>query len=205
MPVLSGRQRMALDREMRRWHWISATVCLAAVLLFSVTGITLNRSSWIETTPRITRLEAQLPEPLRALLSQQPEAESVPESVALWIRTQLQVDTGSSQLERTGADIYLSMPRPGADAWLTIDASTGEVQYERVDRGWVAFFNDVHKGRHAGAAWRAFMDFVALACVVFSITGLVLLLITARRRTSTWPLLGGGVAAMLILLAFFLH
>ena len=38
---------------MRQWHWISAAVCLIGMLLFAITGITLNHASQIESKPSI--------------------------------------------------------------------------------------------------------------------------------------------------------
>ena len=35
-------------RQMRQWHWISAAICLIGMLLFAVTGITLNHAGKIE-------------------------------------------------------------------------------------------------------------------------------------------------------------
>src|SRR3546814_1996679 len=52
----------------------------------------------------------------------------------------------------------------------------------RTDRGWIAYLNDLHKGRHTGAAWSWFLDLFAVACLVFSLTGLVLLQMHAGQR-----------------------
>ena len=48
-------------------------------------------------------------------------------------------------------EVYLSLPRPGGDAWLRLNLADGEIEYERTDRGWLSYFNDLHKGRHTGA------------------------------------------------------
>ena len=74
----------------------------------------------------------------------------------------------------------MSLPRPGGDAWLAIDLDTGEARYEQTDRGWIAYLNDLHKGRHTGTAWSWFLDLFAVACVVFCVTGLVLLQLHGR-------------------------
>jgi hypothetical protein len=50
-----------------------------------------------------------------------------------------------------------------------------------------------------------FIDILAVAVLFFSITGLVLLWIQARQRTSTWPLVGSGVVIMVVLMIFFAH
>jgi hypothetical protein len=191
---------------MRRWHWISAGVCLAAVLLFSVTGITLNHAASISSSPAVTSLDATLP---AALLDEIATAEHgpaapLPLTARIWLRGELGVEVGGRPAEWSPSEIYVSMPEPGADAWLAIERDTGAVHYEHTDRGWISFFNDVHKGRHTGAAWNVLIDVVAISCVVFSLTGLVLLQAAARQRKSTWPLVGGG-AAVIALLLVFLH
>jgi hypothetical protein len=88
---------------------------------------------------------------------------------------------------------------------VSIDRASGAAKYEATDRGWIAYFNDLHKGRNTGIAWTIFIDVVAIAVLFFSITGLVLLWIQARQRASTWPLVGGGVAIMAVLMIFFAH
>ena len=102
-------------------------------------------------------------------------------------------------------EVYLSLPRPGGDAWLSIDRTTGAVEYERTSRGWIAYLNDLHKGRNAGAAWRWFIDIFAIACLVFCITGLFLLQMHARQRPSTWPYVVLGLVLPLLLALLFIH
>jgi hypothetical protein len=193
---------LRFNREMRRWHWISAALCLAAVLLFSVTGITLNHAASITAVPDVTTREAVLSPHLLASLgersSQAPA--SVPDSLREWLRSEIQVDAGNREAEWSESEIYVSMPAPGADAWLSIDLTDGAARYEHTDRGWIAFLNDAHKGRHTGPWWNVFIDVVAVACIVFSLTGLVLLQTAARQRQSTWPLVGSGVALVAVLL-----
>jgi hypothetical protein len=102
-------------------------------------------------------------------------------------------------------EIYLSLPRPGGDAWLRIARDSGEVEYELTDRGWISWLNDLHKGRHTGWAWKWFIDVFSVACLLFSITGLLILKFHAAKRPSTWPLVGLGLIAPLLLLILFVH
>ncbi len=48
-------------RQMRQWHWISAAICLIGMLLFAITGITLNHASKIEARPVVTAITKVLP------------------------------------------------------------------------------------------------------------------------------------------------
>ena len=120
-------------------------------------------------------------------------------------RTQFDLSLRDATAEWSDEELYLSAPGPGRDAWVSIDRASGAAKFETTDRGWIAYFNDLHKGRNTGIAWTIFIDVVAVAVLFFSLTGLVLLWIQARQRTSTWPLVGGGIAIVVALMIFFAH
>ena len=60
------------------------------------------------------------------------------------------------------------------------------------DRGWIAYLNDLHKGRHTGVVWSWFLDLFAVAAMIFCLTGLLLLQLHAAKRPATWPIVGLG-------------
>ena len=62
----------------------------------------------------------------------------------------MSLHVAAREAEWSGREIYVALPQPGGDAWLSIDLATGEVQYERTDRGWISYLNDLHKGRNTG-------------------------------------------------------
>ena len=68
--------------------------------------------------------------------------------------------------EWSDEELYLSAPGPGRDAWVSIDRASGAAKFETTDRGWIAYFNDLHKGRNTGLAWTIFIDVVAAAVPV---------------------------------------
>jgi hypothetical protein len=197
---------MQLYRTMHLWHWISAAVCFAALTLFTVTGITLNHASSISAEPVVASGDAQLPETLRSLLAAgvAPSAEP-PAEIAEWAEDAFKLSLRDATAEWSEEELYLSAPGPGRDAWVSIDRASGMAKFEKMDRGWLAYFNDLHKGRNTGITWMIFIDVVAVAVLFFSLTGLILLWIQARQRTSTWPLVGGGIALVTALMVFFAH
>jgi len=109
------------------------------------------------------------------------------------------------EAEWSDDEIYLSLPRPGGDAWLRLSLADGEIEYERTDRGWLSYFNDLHKGRNTGAAWSWFIDIFAGAALVFSITGLFILKMHAGNRPFTWPMVGMGLVVPALLALLFIH
>ena len=202
-----AQKRAAFLRQVLRWHWSSAAICLIGMMLFAVTGITLNHAGAIGATPKVTERTAEAPADLLPLL-QAAEAEGgpTPEAGRVWLRKELKVAVPADAApEWSPGELYLALPRPGGDAWRSLDTATGEAIYERTDRGAIAYLNDLHKGRNTGAAWMWFIDIFAVGCVVFCITGLLLLQLHAHARKSTWPLVGRGLIIPLLLALLFIH
>ena len=205
-PAAQPQRRGFWLRTLHQWHWISSAVCLVGMLLFAVTGITLNHASKIEGTPRVDNRTATLPASLREALDGHADGNApLPAPVAGWLATTLDARAGTREAEWSEGEVYLSMPGPGADAWVSIDRATGDVEYERTDRGWISYLNDLHKGRNAGPAWGWFIDVFAIACVVFTVTGLFLLQMHARQRPGTWPWVGLGLLVPVLLALLFIH
>lgn len=192
-------------KQLHTWHWISAAISLAAMLFFAVTGITLNHAASIPATPIVTDRNAQLePSVLRALTAKSDDA-PLPAPVAEAVRGAVGLDPTGKPGEWSDAEVYVALPRPGGDAWVSIDRATGKVSAEVTDRGWISYLNDLHKGRNSGSAWFWFIDLFAVACVLFTITGLFLLQVHARHRPSTWPIVLAGIALPVVLAIAFIH
>lgn len=193
-------------RTLHQWHWISAAVCLVAMLLFSFTGITLNHAAKIEAKPRVSHGTATLPASLLRALPEREEGKApLPATVAGWIERETGVDVRGRDAEWSADEAYVSMPGPGRDAWLSVQRADGAIEYERTERGWISYLNDLHKGRNTGPAWGWFIDIVALACIVFTVTGLLLLQMHARQRRMTWPYVGLGLLIPVLLALLFIH
>jgi len=185
---------------------MSAAASLVGMLLFAATGITLNHAASIGARPVAIGLHAQLSRAdLAALRAPAAAGAPLPAPVARLIDERLGLDTGGKPGEWSDEEVYLALPRPGGDAWVSIDRVTGKVSGEITDRGWISFANDLHKGRNTGSAWSWFIDIFAVACVLFTLTGLVLLYMHAKPRPLTWPLVGFGLAVPAILAMMFIH
>ena len=191
-------------KQLHQWHWITSALCLISLLLFSITGITLNHASAISADPTIREEEASLPAPLLEALSLHQEG-PLPVPVRDWLDQEMQIRTGDKTAQWSADEVYLAQPRPGGDAWLAIDLGNGELIHEDTDRGWVAFFNDLHKGRHTGIAWSWFIDIFAVASLLFSLTGLGLMMLHAKRRPATWPVTLAGLVLPWLLIVVFMH
>ncbi len=194
-------------KQLHQWHWISAAISLVGLFLFAVTGITLNHAASIPATPVVTEQTATLPAPLVERLETFPgeTTDPVPDAVARWASDALKISIAGRPTETTPDEVYVALAEPGGDGWLTIDRATGEAVHERTTRGWVAYLNDLHKGRNTGAVWFWFIDVFAVACIVFAVTGFGLTWLHARQRPSTWPLLGLGLLIPVVIALIFIH
>lgn len=187
---------------------MSAALSLAGLMVFAATGLTLNNAAWIESAPEIHAAQSSVPDDVLSLLARPADAPSqapLPEQAEQWLNRALDLRIDGRFAEYSADEVYVSLPEPGADAWLVIDLAGGQVEYERSWRGWVAYFNDLHKGRYTGAAWSWFIDILAIACLIFAITGLFLMKMLAAKRKATWPLTGLGVLVPLLLMLLWMH
>ena len=200
------RRRAWWLKQLHSWHWISAAVSLAGMLLFAVTGLTLNHAGSISAAPVVIARHGILAPTLLAALAR-PATRNAPLPTA--VAQQIKLATGLDPIGHAGewsaGEVYVALPRPGGDGWVSVDRTTGAMASETTDRGWISYFNDLHKGRNAGAAWFWFIDVFAGACILFALTGLLLLQFNARRRPLTWPLVAAGFGLPAIIAAFFIH
>lgn len=190
----------------RQWHWISSALCLIGMLLFAITGITLNHAGQIKVDSQTSSLKAEVPMSLLEGIAQPENGRApLPDALTDWLLREQGIRAGASFAEWSEDEIYLALPRPGGDAWLAIDLYSGELIYEETNRGLIAFLNDLHKGRNTGTAWFWFIDAFSVACVVFCSTGLILLHRHSGSRPTTWPVMGLGLVIPLLLIILFIH
>ena len=152
---------------------------------------------------------AVMPPDILALIGEAPAGRREGDRCPRRWRTGSTKETGAQVSRRTGEwsddEVYVGMPKPGGDAWLSIDRETGDVIFEDTDRGAISFLNDLHKGRNTGPVWFWFLDIFSVAAILFCITGLVLLWMHAPRRPPTWFIVGAGLVVPAMIAVFLVH
>ncbi len=201
-----ARARAGFLRETVRWHWISAAICLVGTLLFAVTGITLNHARQIEAKPVVATLKATAPPAVVAeLKAAEAKKGTLPDGARAWVSKEFKVEAPkAAAIEWSDGEAYVALPRPGGDGWVTIDTETGAAEAEKTSRGWISYLNDLHKGRNTGPVWAWFLDIFAAGCIVFCVTGLILLFMHAHARKTTWCYVGLGLFIPLVLALHFI-
>ncbi|HAR56314.1 MAG TPA: hypothetical protein DCR58_05940, partial [Idiomarina baltica] len=105
--------------NIKNWHWVSSAICLVGMLLFSVTGITLNHPTVFEGDAEITQIEADVPSAIMAgLNAERPLSQA--------FRQWYQSTTGNPLPDAVNAqwsefEMYVSLPRAGGDRWFSVD------------------------------------------------------------------------------------
>lgn len=194
-------------RQLHTWHWISAAMSLAGMLMFALTGVTLNHAELIPAKPKVVDRSAMLAPSLVRMLKATPKVSDapMPAPVADAVAHAVGLDPSGRPAEWSDDEVYVAMPRPGGDAWVSVERASGEIKAETTDQGLIALLNDLHKGRNTGLVWRLFIDVFAAAAILFTGTGLLLLQFHAKHRKKTWPLVGLGIAVPLVLFIVFIH
>lgn len=187
-------------RLMRTIHLYSATLMLAAMLFFSVTGVTLNHPDWLSQT-QTTLTEAQLPEALMQTLDAARSVQGFPSSVLDWLQREQRVDGQRVSVDWNVAEelLLIDIQQPGGYTLTEIDLVSGLVVIEQRHGSWVQVLNDLHKGRYVGELWKVFIDVSALIMVVFTLSGFWLILPQKRRRQSLLGVALAGTVALFVL------
>jgi uncharacterized protein len=195
-------------RQLHTWHWISSAIAMVGLLLFTITGFTLNHAADIAADPVIADGTATLSAAGQAALGGKGTANparTIPGRVIRELTEKTGLSLGNGIPEWTEEELYVALPRPGGDGWIAVDRASGAISWESTDRGWISYLNDLHKGRDTGPVWSWFIDIFALGSIIFIGTGFILMWLHSRNRPLTWPVTGLGLIVPIILALFFIH
>ena len=113
-----NRRRAYWLKTLHEWHWVSSAMCLIGMLLFAVTGFTLNHAGQIESKPKVVSQQAPVPDALLTTLKALPappkDRAPLPELTELPVSTG-EVDVGRFVLHPTrGHDVSIEERRAAA-------------------------------------------------------------------------------------------
>ena len=93
-------------KQLYQWHWISSAVSLIGLILFAVTGVTLNHAGVITAEPKVTTTSAPLPSGIAVRLDAVTSADApLPVPVRQWLSRTLSVEASAEQREWADADV----------------------------------------------------------------------------------------------------
>lgn len=189
----SGGRR--LPRWIRWLHIYGSMLGLAATLLFAVTGLTLNHADWFERAePFVRTFDGTLPKELLASTVDKL-------AVAERLRAAHRLRGTVSDFAVDDAQCLVVWKGPGYAADATIERADGRYRVEETKKGWMAVFDDLHKGRDCGPAWSWVIDVSAVVLAFLSVTGLWLLLYLKKRRRNGLLVALVGTVALVVAFA----
>ena len=160
---------IAFYRQCRAWHGYLSAFAFLALIFFSATGILLNHPDWI------ARPSAE-PETLSLQLA--------PADVTLALKS---ADPGDALSQLVGKKVALRGAYSSADVGDTqallrfegikgnsdvnVDLKTGATEISIKTSDAATILDDLHRGKNAGAAWRAIIDFAGMLALLLSEIG----------------------------------
>jgi uncharacterized protein len=162
---------------------------LVLVLLFAVTGLTLNHDDfgWSEPTTSTTTLA--LP---RSLLDRPSQG-----AIGQYLRGALSLQSPAMKYRADDDEIDVTFTAPGSRTQVMIHRADGTARVESESRGLFAKLDDLHKGLDSGNVWRGVIDITAVLLILSSVTGIITLVSLPKRRVVGF-VAGAVVAAVLV-------
>jgi hypothetical protein len=105
-------------------------------------------------------------------------------NIAEYFRNKHHVKGAVSDFRIDDSQVSISYRGPGYEGDAYITRETGEYELSQTRGSFVAFMNDLHKGRDTGTAWSWVIDVSAIFLVLISLSGLILLLFIKKKRMS---------------------
>ena len=179
-------------------HIYVSMVGFTLVLLFAVTGLTLNHQDFGFGQPKIETSSVDIP----ANVTDQASKESIGELA----RTTLGVRSPLTDYHDDPAQIQATFAAPGHRTLVTIDRAAHKAEVEIETRGLLGRLDDLHKGFDSGRTWYWIIDIAAILLTISSLTGMVTLLslLSLRARRRSGFIIGGLGVAMVVSIYFFL-
>jgi uncharacterized protein len=192
-PAPRRKLSLRLAATMRWVHIYLSMFSLAALLFFSVTGITLNHPDWFyggaehsvqeQGHMKVQWLHPEVPKGSPGTETD-PSRDVAKLEVVEHLRSVHGIRGAIAEFRTDDRERMVTFKGPGYAADAFIDRATGRYDLTETYHGAVAVMNDLHKGRDTGKAWSVVIDLSAVLMTLISLTGLVLLFYIKRRRAS---------------------
>jgi hypothetical protein len=164
------------------------------VLLFAVTGLTLNHQDFGLAARETTKQTIEVPPDLLQSPNQNALAKHIVESVG--IRSPL------TDYREDESEIQITFAAPGRRSVVTIDRASRMADVDIESRGTLGRFDDLHKGFDSGRAWYWVIDITAILLTISSLTGMITLFSLRARRQSGFVV--GGIGILTVVLIYFI-
>ncbi len=176
----------------RTIHIYLTMLGLFVMLLFGVTGFTVNHEEWFgATTPRSSDTTGQTPADLIT------KKDSL--RIVEHLRSTFHITGAMTSFDDLDQSFSIGFKEPGQVWEIEIDKSTGKTSVHSDAFNFFAVINNLHRGRYSGPSWKWVIDISAILIVIACLTGVVLwLVLPKRRKLGTAAMLLGTLGALAI-------
>ena len=197
-PWTVSKRAKAVFQFSRLLHVYSSTLFLALLIFFSATGILLNHTDWLKADAVEGQLEKDIPASLQAELSgfASAEEDNLPE--AKGVLKLLRDEYGLRGPKEVNYDfeakeLTFDFQMTSSYVFVTVRPEEKNMTLEYRKFGFWQIMSDLHKGRNSGTSWAWLIDVSAVGMIIFSITGLIILLQNLKQRRLGLILAFGGL------------
>lgn len=193
--------------NLRQWHWMSSALVLFTMMLYGISGFTLNHAQLFLGESKMEYRALELPEEIKTSLQEfDPSAHQPPRALLQWLGKTLDLHIERPRGRWNRGEYEMMVPRFYGSAGIKINPNRGTVSYGEASGNPIAFINDMHKGKKFGGLWQLYIDAFAIAVVIFAITGLLLLRRHMNPKSRAGWFMGlGALVPLLVLLVAALH
>lgn len=190
-----GSLKGEIYRQSRLWHGYLSAFAFLALIFFAATGLILNHPEWVPTRPDPRPVERTItltPAELAAAKSAPDPSKALAVAAARQIKLRGAFQSG--EVLDDEAQIRLEGVTGSSDILVDLKSGKAEVSLARTDL--VTTLNELHRGKNAGAVWKAIIDASAILVLALSLIGYVLFF-SLRFRLRTSLILTGASLAVL--------
>jgi hypothetical protein len=158
------------------------------VLLFAMTGLTLNHDDFGLSQPTITTSTIAVP----AALLEHPDQSALGEH----LRGALGLRSPVTDYHEDPDQIQVTFAAPGHRTVVTVNRAQRDAAVEAETRGLLGKLDDLHKGFDSGPLWYWTIDLVAILLSLSALTGMVTLVSFRARRRGGFIVAGLGALSI---------
>lgn len=166
-------------------HIYLSSLLFTLLILFCVSGLTLNHLDWVDNDHRDGETEIVLSGEQQLIFN---EGESLPENQSVLAIQALLAEQFNLQnpaevnIDNEVGEVTFDYKLPAGYAFAIVDTESQTLLVEYRRGGFWTILNDLHKGRNTGAAWSWVIDLSAVLVIFFAVTGLVILFQNRKQR-----------------------
>lgn len=197
---------MTVNRLVRMTHIYSAAAVLLLMLFFAVTGLYLNHPDFSEGDVSTKLRDIELPK----WALEDRDDNGPPPALVLrlleWLDHVHAIAGIDMAVEYDDLDdvLVIDLANPDGTTLVEVLFEEGVAAVDQRELSMLAKLNNLHRAKHVSGFWRFLSDVSAICMVIFSVSGLWMMVKNRRERQKTSLVLFAG-CGVFVAVAFFLH